>query len=169
MRGEAGRTPLTTERHANANGNANGNKHGAAILMNEDAEMKIGIKEMVAKADQEITALTVAEVREKIADPNTLLVDLRDIRELTRDGKIPGAFHAPRGMLEFWIDPDSPYHKEEFSSGKTFIFYCSKGWRSALSTQTAQNMGLRPVCHLAGGFEAWKEASGPVETVAKKS
>lgn len=131
--------------------------------------MKIGIKEMVAKADQEITALTAAEVQARLNDPAYLLVDLRDIRELTRDGKIPGAFHAPRGMLEFWIDPDSPYHNENFASGKTFIFYCSKGWRSALSTQTAQNMGLAPVCHLAGGFEAWKEAGGKVEVVAKKA
>ncbi len=131
--------------------------------------MKIGIKDMVAKAEQEITALTAAEVKARLADPAYLLVDLRDIRELTRDGKIPGAFHAPRGMLEFWIDPESPYHNEKFASGKTFIFYCSKGWRSALSTQTAQTMGLSPVCHLAGGFEAWKASGGEVETVAKKA
>ncbi len=131
--------------------------------------MKTGIKDLVAKAEREITALTAAEVKDRLADPAYMLVDLRDIRELTRDGKIPGAFHAPRGMLEFWIDPDSPYHKTEFAAGKTYVFYCSKGWRSALSTQTAQNMGLSPVCHLAGGFEAWKEAGGEVEVVAKKT
>lgn len=102
-------------------------------------------------------------------DANCQIVDLRDIRELTRDGKIPGAYHAPRGMLEFWIDPDSPYHKSLFASGKRFIFYCSKDWRSALSTQTAQNMGLTPVCHIQGGYEAWKAANLPVEAVTTKN
>lgn len=82
---------------------------------------------------------------------------------------MPGAFHAPRGMLEFWIDPESPYHKDIFSSGKTFIFYCASGWRSALATKAAQDMGLAPVKHVEGGFSAWKKARLPVEQVEKKS
>jgi rhodanese-related sulfurtransferase len=88
---------------------------------------------------------------------------VRDIRELQREGRIPGALHAPRGMLEFWVDPESPYHKEAFSSGKTFIFFCAAGWRSALATKTVQDMGLSPVKHIAGGFGAWKKAGLPVE------
>src|SRR5690606_39226020 len=94
---------------------------------------------------------------------NTVFVDLRDPRELEREGRIPGSLHAPRGMLEFWIDPESPYHKPVFSSGKTFVFYCAAGWRSSLATKTAQDMGLVPVKHIEGGFSAWKEAGLPVE------
>jgi rhodanese-related sulfurtransferase len=96
-------------------------------------------------------------------DPDVVLVDLRDIRELNRDGKVPGAFHAPRGMLEFWVDPESPYYKEIFGSGKKFVFLCAGGMRSALAAQTVQKMGLEPVCHIEGGFRAWQEAGGPVE------
>ena len=88
-------------------------------------------------------------------------VDLRDVRELEREGMIPGAFHAPRGMLEFWVDPDSPYFKDVFGSGRTFVFYCQSAWRSALATRAVQEMGLEPVCHLEGGFQAWKEAGHP--------
>ena len=94
---------------------------------------------------------------------NVVFVDIRDIRELVREGKIPGAQHAPRGMLEFWVDPESPYHKELFSQDKRFIFYCASGWRSTLATQTVQKMGMTNVCHLAGGFTAWKEAHAEVE------
>jgi len=131
--------------------------------------MKISVKQLVAQADQQIEAIDPQQAYGLLNDANCQIVDLRDIRELTRDGKIPGAYHAPRGMLEFWIDPDSPYHKPLFASGKRFIFYCSKGWRSALSTQTAQNMGLTPVCHIQGGYEAWKAANLPVEAVTAKS
>jgi len=95
-------------------------------------------------------------------------VDLRDIRELEREGKIPGSYHMPRSMLEFWIDPDSPYHKPIFASGKQFVFHCSKGWRSALATQTAQMMGLPKVAHIGGGLEAWIAAQGPLEKLASK-
>jgi rhodanese-related sulfurtransferase len=98
-----------------------------------------------------------------------LLVDLRDIRELQRDGRIPGALHAPRGMLEFWVDPESPYYKEIFGSGKKFVFFCAGGLRSALAAQTVQNMGLEPVCHIEGGFRAWKEGGGPVEMEKPKA
>jgi rhodanese-related sulfurtransferase len=104
-------------------------------------------------------------------DPEVVFVDLRDPRELEREGMIPGAFHAPRGMLEFWIDPTSPYFKEVFGSKKRFVFYCQSGWRSALATRAVQEMGLAPVAHVAGGFRAWKDAGGPVgeKPVHKKS
>jgi rhodanese-related sulfurtransferase len=90
-------------------------------------------------------------------------VDLRDIRELKREGRVPGAFHCPRGMLEFWIDPASPYHKKVFAEDKRFVFFCAGGQRSALAAQTAQKMGLKPVAHIAEGFKGWKAAGGPVE------
>ncbi len=88
---------------------------------------------------------------------------MRDVRELWREGTIPGAFHAPRGMLEFWVDPESPYAREVFQSGKRFLFFCAMDWRSALATKAVQDMGLAPVCHLEGGFTAWREAGHPVE------
>ena len=93
-------------------------------------------------------------------------MDLRDPRELKREGKIPGAFSCPRGMLEFWIDPESPYHKDVFAQDKTFVFYCASAWRSALSARLAQEMGLQPVAHIEGGFSGWKKAGGEVEEVA---
>jgi rhodanese-related sulfurtransferase len=92
-----------------------------------------------------------------------VLVDLRDPREREREGVIPGAFAVTRGMLEFWIDPESPYHKPVFAEDKRFVFFCAGGWRSALAAQTAQHMGLQPVAHIEGGFKAWREAGGPVE------
>ncbi|VAW10274.1 Rhodanese-related sulfurtransferase [hydrothermal vent metagenome] len=95
---------------------------------------------------------------------DVVFVDLRDIRELAREGKVPGAVHAPRGMLEFWIDPDSPYHREVFAQDKRFVFFCAGGWRSALAVRSAQAMGLAPVCHIKGGYSAWREAGGPIET-----
>jgi rhodanese-related sulfurtransferase len=126
-------------------------------------KLKKGIKELLAEANAEIETLTPAQALALKDDPNVILVDLRDIRELQRDGKIPGAFHAPRGMLEFWVDPESPYHKEIFASGKRFVFFCAGGLRSALAAQTVQHMGLAPVAHIEGGFTAWKDAGGPVE------
>jgi rhodanese-related sulfurtransferase len=125
--------------------------------------LKKGCKQLLAEANAKIEAITVEEAIKLHDDPNTVIVDLRDIRERQRDGFIPGALHAPRGMLEFWIDPESPYHKEIFASGKRFVFHCASGARSALATATVQDMGLEPVCHVAGGFVAWKEAGGPVE------
>ncbi len=92
-----------------------------------------------------------------------MLVDLRDPRELQREGKVPGAFHCPRGMLEFWIDPASPYHKDVFAQDKKFVFFCAGGWRSALAAQAAQRMGLKPVAHMRGGFGGWKKSGAPVE------
>jgi rhodanese-related sulfurtransferase len=132
-------------------------------------KLKKGIKELVAEAYAEIETVKAPEALKLKDDPNVLLVDLRDIRELQRDGRIPGAFHAPRGMLEFWVDPESPYYKEIFGSGKKFVFFCAGGLRSALAAQTVQNMGLEPVCHIEGGFRAWKDAGGPVEMEKPKA
>ena len=99
---------------------------------------------------------------------DTVLVDIRDPRELSRDGKVPGAFHCPRGMLEFWIDPASPYFKPMFGQDKKYVFFCAGGLRSALAAQTALHMGLKPVAHVRGGFGAWKKAGGPVEAAEEK-
>ena len=104
-------------------------------------------------------------VKTLIEAEDHVIVDLRDFRELKREGKIPGAFSCPRGMLEFWIDPDSPYHKPVFNQDKRYIFYCASAWRSALAAKTAQEMGLKPVAHLEGGFSAWKAAGGAIEPV----
>src|SRR3974377_1343117 len=119
--------------------------------------------DLVAAAEREIETLPVAEAIGLDAGGEATLVDLRDIRELNREGRIPGAFHCPRGMLEFWIDPQSPYHKPAFAEDKRFVFFCHAGGRSARATQTAQRMGLKPVAHIAGGFGAWKKAGAPVE------
>ncbi|MCC6948206.1 MAG: rhodanese-like domain-containing protein, partial [Bradyrhizobiaceae bacterium] len=111
--------------------------------------------------------IPVKDAIAKHGDANVVFVDLRDPRELEREGMIPGAFHAPRGMLEFWIDPESPYHKPVFAQDKQYVFFCAGGLRSALAAQTAQRMGLKPVAHIEGGFKGWKEAGGPVETEKK--
>ena len=125
------------------------------------------VKKMVADANEDITTLSIADARDLINSPNHVMVDLRDIRELQRTGKIPGAFSCPRGMLEFWIDPESPYHKDIFNQDKTYVFYCASAWRSALSTKLAQDMGLAPVAHIEGGFTAWAKADCPIENVSK--
>jgi rhodanese-related sulfurtransferase len=132
-------------------------------------KLKKGCREMVAEAKSRIRIISVEEARARHGRADVVFVDLRDIRELDREGMIPGAFHCPRGMLEFWIDPDSPYHKEIFASGKAFVFYCNGAWRSALATDAAQQMGLEPVCELDGGFTAWKNAGYPVVERPKKS
>ena len=98
---------------------------------------------------------------------DVVFVDIRDVRELAREGRIPGAFHCPRGLLEFWVDPQSHYHKPVFTEDKRFVFFCAGGLRSALAAQTAQRMGLKPVAHIAGGFGAWCEAGGPVRAPDK--
>jgi rhodanese-related sulfurtransferase len=125
------------------------------------------VKKMVADASEDITTLSIADARDLINSPNHVMVDLRDIRELQRSGKIPGAFSCPRGMLEFCIDPESPYHKDIFNQDKTYVFYCASAWRSALSTKLAQDMGLAPVAHIEGGFTAWAKADCPIENVSK--
>lgn len=123
------------------------------------------VKEMVAEANKEITTISVEDALAVAQDDQHVIVDLRDIRELKRTGKIPGAFSCPRGMLEFWIDPKSPYHKEIFNQDKTYVFYCASAWRSALSAKVAQDMGLKPVAHIEGGFTAWEKAGAPIEAV----
>lgn len=122
-----------------------------------------GVKALLAEANKVVTTVSIEEAQALLDSPDHVFVDLRDIRELKRSGKIPGAFSCPRGMLEFWIDPDSPYHKEIFNQDKTYLFYCASAWRSALSAQVAMEMGLTPVAHIAGGFSAWLKADTPIE------
>ena len=121
-----------------------------------------GIRQLVAEADAAVETVTVTDAQQRQAQ-GAVVVDLRDIRERARDGFIPGSFHAPRGMIEFWVDPDSPYFKDIFGSGREFIFHCASGWRSALATKAVQDMGLGPVSHIGGGFTAWKKADAPVK------
>ncbi|HWE19074.1 MAG TPA: rhodanese-like domain-containing protein [Hyphomicrobiaceae bacterium] len=123
---------------------------------------------MVEAAKRDLEEIPAAEAVKLAGRDDVVLVDVRDIRELSRDGKVPGAIHAPRGMLEFWIDPSSPYFKPVFGADKTFVFFCAGGLRSALAAKTAQDMGLKPVAHILGGFKAWKEAGGPVEAPQPK-
>lgn len=131
--------------------------------------LKKGYRQLLDEANAEIEGISPEDAAALLDDENSVLVDLRDPRELEREGRIPGAKHVTRGMLEFWIDPESPYHKPFFASGKTFVFFCASGWRSALATKTAQDMGLSPVKHILGGFTAWKSAGLPVETTEKKN
>ena len=121
------------------------------------------VDDMVAMAEREIETLPAVEAIKLHGSADVTFVDLRDIRELNREGRVPGAFHCPRGMLEFWIDPSSSYHKAQFAQDKRFVFFCAGGLRSALAAQAAQRMGLKPVAHIRGGFGAWKNAGGPVE------
>ena len=124
--------------------------------------MPKGYKAMLDEAMAEIVTLTPAQAAERLGKSDTVFVDLRDPRELERDGMIPNAFHATRGMLEFWIDPESPYHKPVFAEDKRFIFYCAGGLRSALATKTAKDMGLKNIAHIEGGLGEWKKAGLPV-------
>ena len=124
--------------------------------------MKKGFRQLVDEAKARIRSIGLEEARARHGQADVVFVDLRDVRELEREGMIPGAFHCPRGMLEFWIDPESPYYKDVFGSGKEFVFYCSAAWRSALAADTAQHMGLPRVTELEGGFTAWKVAGSPV-------
>ena len=128
-----------------------------------------GYKALVADANAKIETLPVADAVRLHGHDDVVFVDLRDPRELDREGQIPGAFHCPRGMLEFWIDPESPYHKPVFAEDKRFVFFCAGGMRSALAAASAHDMGLEPVAHVEGGFGAWREAGGPVEAPAPKA
>lgn len=118
---------------------------------------------LVAEANDAVQTLTIAEAQALHRSDNTVFIDLRDIRELAKTGRIAGAKHVPRGMLEFWIDPASPYHNALFAEDKTFVFYCASGWRSALAAKAAQDMGLKPVAHIEGGITAWLKANGPID------
>ncbi len=126
-----------------------------------------GVKELVAEANAVVETIDVEQGLALHGDDSVMIVDIRDIRELQREGRIPGSVHAPRGMLEFWVDPASPYHKEIFASGKRMVLHCASGWRSALAARALQEMGVENVCHMDGGFKGWKEAGGPVEEKSK--
>ena len=131
--------------------------------------MRKTVQSMIDDAVAVITTYSIDEARSLHGRDDVVFVDLRDVRELEREGVIPGAFHAPRGMLEFWVDPESPYHKPVFHQpGKRYVLFCAGGWRSALSAQTLQDMGLPEVGHIDGGFTAWKQAGAPVAEQAAK-
>ena len=122
-----------------------------------------GYKALMAQAEAQVKSISAEEAIALAAKPDVVIVDIRDPREIERDGAIPGSFHAPRGMLEFWVDPDSPYFRPVFGEDKTFVIHCASGWRSLLATESLQRMGLKPVLNLKGGFNGWKAAGGPVE------
>ncbi len=129
-----------------------------------------GFRALVDEATTQITTYTVAQVQTRLAagDSTLQLVDIRDPRELEREGTALGCVHAPRGMLEFWVDPASPYFKPVFGDdSKEFVLFCGAGWRSALATKALQDMGMTNVAHIDGGFAAWKEQSAPVQTLAE--
>ena len=128
----------------------------------------LGYEALMDKARSKVKSVSASVAIAIQGEPNIVILDIRDIRELEREGLIPGSFHAPRGMLEFWVDPASPYHKPIFAEDKTFIIHCASGWRSLLATEILQDMGLKPVINLEGGFAAWKEAGGAVEEYEKK-
>ncbi|MBN9889403.1 rhodanese-like domain-containing protein [Salipiger abyssi] len=131
--------------------------------------LKISAAQMVAEARTQIPEVATEEAIAQLGDPDLVIVDIRDVRERQRTGCIPGSVHAPRGMIEFWVDPDSPYHKEVFAqAGKRYLFHCASGWRSALTVATLQEMGFE-AAHLKDGFNDWVQAGGPVEPVAPKS
>ncbi len=132
-------------------------------------KLKRSSAEMVAAARARIEEVETADLIARLDDPDTVVVDIRDIRERQRTGFIPGSVHAPRGMIEFWVDPDSPYHKAIFAEeGKTFVFHCASGWRSALTVATLQDMGFE-AAHLKEGVSTWAELGGPVEIPEPKA
>ena len=131
-------------------------------------EIKRSVKQMFDESMKEVETLDVEKAKSLHGQTGVTFIDLRDPREIWRDGGVPGAINVTRGMLEFWIDPGSPYHKPFFANGDKFVFFCAGGVRSALAAKTAQDMGLTPVAHIEGGFGAWKKAGAPVETVEPK-
>ena len=122
------------------------------------------VRSLVAKAKSETNAVTPQQAFDQAQTGTALLIDIRDIRELQREGQINGAFHAPRGMLEFWADPQSPYHKDVFAKSDNLILFCASSWRSALAAKTLQDMGMNNIFDMDGGFNAWKSAGLPIET-----
>ena len=132
-------------------------------------KMKKTVQQMVAEAESQIETLPLAEAMKLHGQEGVTFIDIRDPRELWRDGTIPGAINVTRGMLEMWIDPESPYAKSYFQTGNRFVFFCAGAWRSELATKTAQDMGLAPVASLEGGLSAWKKAGGPVEAVEPRT
>jgi rhodanese-related sulfurtransferase len=130
-------------------------------------KLKVSAAQMVDAARARIDEVETLDLIAMMDDPDVVIVDLRDIRERQRSGYIPGSFHAPRGMIEFWIDPDSPYFKPIFGEEKKFVFHCASGWRSAITTATLQDMGFEAT-HLREGFSSWEKHGGPVEFPEKK-
>jgi rhodanese-related sulfurtransferase len=130
--------------------------------------LKKGFKQLLAEAEGKAPAISAEQAQTSLGDANTVFVDIRDVRELEREGMIPGAFHAPRGMLEFWVDPESPYYKPVFTEDKTYILYCQSDWRGVLAAATLKEMGLQKVFHLAGGFSQWKKSGLPTGERPKK-
>ncbi|MGC3938632.1 rhodanese-like domain-containing protein [Roseobacter sp. EG26] len=126
------------------------------------AALKTTSAQMVAEARERIEEIETRDLIAMLDDPDVVIVDIRDVRERQRSGYIPGSFHAPRGMIEFWIDPDSPYFKDIFAQDKKFVFHCASGWRSAITTATLQDMGFE-AAHLKEGFSTWEKQGGPVE------
>ena len=128
-----------------------------------------GFQALVDEAMEEVKTYSVEAVKARLADPAVQIVDIRDMRELEREGTVPGAFLAPRGMLEFWVDPASPYFKPIFADEfREFILFCGAGWRSALATKTLQDMGMRNVAHIDGGYAEWKKQGAPIETLEER-
>ncbi len=128
----------------------------------------IELATLIEQAEAEIDVVDAERLRAEIDDDDLVVIDLRDVRELQREGHLPGAVHMPRGMLEFWIAPESPYARPVFQEDKRFVFYCAMGWRSALACQIATRMGLQRAAHLDGGFAAWRDAGGNVVPYEKK-
>lgn len=126
------------------------------------AKLKVSAAEMVANARERIEEIETKDAMTMIDDPNVVIVDLRDVRERQRSGSIPGSFHCPRGMAEFWVDPESPYFKEIFAEDKKFVFHCASGWRSALTVATLNEMGF-DAAHIKDGFSGWEKAGGSIE------
>tara|TARA_R110002110_G_scaffold402169_5_gene619328 strand:- start:1138 stop:1539 length:402 start_codon:yes stop_codon:yes gene_type:complete len=131
--------------------------------------LKKGYKKLVEEAMADIETITVEEGLKLQGNDDVTFFDIRDVRELERTGTIPGAVHTPRGMLEFWVDPESPYYKDVFGTGKKLVFFCAAAWRSALAVKQLTDMGVPRVCHMDGGFGAWTEAGGAVEEKQRKS
>src|SRR5271166_739422 len=127
------------------------------------AMLKRGAKQLVAEANAHVKTITAAEGLKLVGDPETVFVDVRETVERQKTGGVKGSVHAPRGLLEFQADPESPSHVQALSSGKRIVLYCAAGGRSALAAKTLGDMGIEKVCHMAGGFGAWREAGGPVE------
>ena len=130
-------------------------------------KLKTSVAEMVKHAKSRITEVTASEALSFYQDEDVVIVDIRDVRERQKLGFIPGSFHAPRGMLEFWVDPQSPYFKEIFAEDKRFVLHCASGWRSALSAETLLDMGFE-AAHISDGFSGWLAAEGPVEMPAPR-
>lgn len=123
--------------------------------------MATTVKQMVDRAMSKVETISVEDAKALVGKDDVTIVDIRDVRELWREGKIPGAYHAPRGMLEFWVDPESPYYKEVFGEDRKFVFHCASGWRSALSAAMLNDLGFE-AAHLKDGFSGWAAAGGPV-------